>query len=125
LEEALLGMSAGESKDVLVKAKDAYGEYDPKAFTEIPLNQFPPSMPLEIDTPVRLRTQDGHSIIARIDKVGETSVRLNLNPPLAGKDLFFKTSIAYLRQATPDEIENGQVGGCGGGCSSCGSESCH
>jgi len=37
LESALDGMKVGEAKKVNVKAKDAYGEYDPKPWRKFPI----------------------------------------------------------------------------------------
>ena len=57
LERELAGMELGESKEVLVAAKDAYGEYDAEAFYDIPRAQFPASYRLEVGAPVRVRTR--------------------------------------------------------------------
>ena len=40
LENALVGMSKGESGDILVKAVDAYGEINPEAVQTLPVEQF-------------------------------------------------------------------------------------
>ena len=47
LETELFGLQIGETKEITVAAKDAYGEYDDNAFVDIPRDQFPPSFPLE------------------------------------------------------------------------------
>lgn len=117
LECELAGMAAGESKEVLVAPADAYGEYDPKAVHELPRAQFPASYQLEIGTPVRVRTDSGHITTAYVQSLDDSSVKLDLNHPLAGKQLFFQAKITALRDGTPDELAAGRVGG----CTSCGS----
>ena len=117
LEKALIGMSVGEEKDVFVEAAEAYGEYDEEAFIEMPRTQLPPSFRLVKDRPVQLNTADGRRIVAYVDDIGDDVVKMNLNHPLAGKDLLFKASVVSVRQATPEEVQFGQVGG--GGCASC------
>jgi FKBP-type peptidyl-prolyl cis-trans isomerase SlyD len=45
-------------------------------------------------------------MVAHIDQVGETTVRLDFNHPLAGKELHFAVKIAGLRPATEEELEH-------------------
>ena len=51
--------------------------------------------------------------VAFIDEVGDESVKVNLNHPLAGKTMVFEVSIAGLRQATAEELDHGHVHGKG------------
>lgn len=122
LERALVGMQVGEVKDITVPAKDAYGEFDPQAFVEIDRSLFPPHFALEIGAPLHVRDEQGQVRRAYVDQVGIETVRLNLNHPLAGKDLHFRATIAGLRIASPEELAAGRVGGgcagCSGGCAS-------
>jgi FKBP-type peptidyl-prolyl cis-trans isomerase SlyD len=120
LERELAGLNTGESKQVFLPAADAYGEHDPKAQAEVGRDEFPPNFPLEIGSPLRVRDDSGYIRNARIAEIGETSVRLDLNHPLAGKDLSFHATVLALRPGTPEEIARG---GLGGGCSSCSSAS--
>lgn len=119
LERELAGMALGESKEVVVAPGDAYGEYDPEAIFEVPRAQFPGVYQIEVGAPVRVRTDAGHVMTAYIHSVGEESVKLDLNHPLAGKELFFRAKIVGLREGTLDELAAGRVGGAP--CASCGS----
>lgn len=120
LEKALNGMSSGQSAEVLVNATDGYGEVDPDAFAEVERNQFPPDFDLKVGAPLHVRAGNGSLLNARIDQIGDEFVRLDLNHPLAGKDLLFKATIVGLRSATEEELQNGRIGG----CASCGSSGC-
>ncbi len=109
LEKALYGMAVGESKDVIVTAGEGYGETNNQAYMEVPRDQFPKDIPMEIGAQVELHDEAGHPMVARIDQVGETSVRLDFNQPLAGKELHFAIKIAGLRPATEQELDHGHV----------------
>jgi FKBP-type peptidyl-prolyl cis-trans isomerase SlyD len=102
-------MTVGESKDVVVLAGDAYGEKDSQAYMEVPRNQFPVDIPMESGTQMELHDEAGQPMVARIDRVGETSVWLDFNHPLAGKELHFAIKIAGLRPATQQELDHGHV----------------
>ncbi len=109
LEHQLYDMKIGESKQVIVAPKDGYGEMDAEAFMDVPRGSFPPNVPLTVGTELELRDQEDRPVYARIESVGDADVRLNMNHPLAGKELHFDVTIADIRQATDEEISHGHV----------------
>ena len=122
LEKAIDGMKIGESKEVLVKAAEAYGEYDPEGFVEVPKSEFPEDIPMEVGLEISVTNDEGEEMAAYIEEVSLDSITLNFNHPLAGKDLFFKVKIVGIREATAEELEHGHVHydecdcGCDGDC---------
>ncbi|MGB8212420.1 MAG: peptidylprolyl isomerase [Anaerolineales bacterium] len=111
LERALYGMVVGENKDVIVPAGEAYGEMDQEAFMDVPRDQFPDDILMEVGTQIELQNESGQPVYARMVQVGGESVRLDLNHPLAGKELHFAVKIAGLRPATDEELDHGHVHG--------------
>jgi len=109
LEHQLYDMKVGESKKVTVPAKDGYGEVEATAFMNVPRDAFPTNVPLEKGIELELRDQSGHPMYARIEAISEQNIRLNMNHPLAGKELDFDVRIANLRQATDEEVSHGHV----------------
>ena len=109
LEHELYDMKIGENKKVVVLPKDGYGEVDPEAFMDVPRDSFPTDVPLEKGIELELREQSGHPMLARIDTISDESIRLNMNHPLAGKELHFDVKIAGLRQASEEEVSHGHV----------------
>lgn len=109
LEHELYNMEVGQSKNVTVSAKDGYGEADDEAFMDVPRDAFPEDVPLDKGTELELRDQSGHPVYARIDQVSDENVRLNMNHPLAGKELHFDVKIAGVRPATDEEVSHGHV----------------
>jgi FKBP-type peptidyl-prolyl cis-trans isomerase SlyD len=109
----MTGMSLGDSKDVVVAASDGYGEEDENAFMDVPRDQFPEEIPIKVGTELQVKNQAGQPMFARIDQVGEKSVRLDFNHPLAGKELHFSVKVVGLREATAEEKDHGHVHGAG------------
>jgi FKBP-type peptidyl-prolyl cis-trans isomerase SlyD len=109
LENGLYDMKVGDIKQVVVSAKDGYGEVDTEAFMDVPRDAFPTDVPLEKGTELELRDQSDHPMFARIDTISEDNIRLNMNHPLAGKELHFDVKIAGLRPATEEEVSHGHV----------------
>ena len=108
LESQIYGMSSGESKEVAVPA-EAYGELDEDALGTVPRDEFPPDMPLEKGVALQLRDQDGEVFDAYVESVGKKNVEINLNHPLAGKELHFSVKVLDLRPATEEEIAHEHV----------------
>ena len=107
LEQELYGMAVGESKNVIVQPDDGYGILDPDAFVDVPREQFPADIPLEVGVEIQVTDENGTPMNARIDAVSDDSVKLDFNHPLAGKELHFDMKIVGLRPATEEENEHG------------------
>lgn len=109
LEREMMGMKIGESKDVVVAPAEGYGEFDEKAFAEVPKSEFPADMPIRPGLELQVTDQNGLPMYARIESVRDETVRLNFNHPLAGKELHFSVKVVGLRDATAEELEHGHA----------------
>ncbi len=109
LERELAGMKIGQSKTVLVKPADAYGELEPENIIEVPRSEFPAEIPLEVGTELEVKNDAGEVLSATIANISADSVKLDFNHPLAGKELVFDVKVVDLREATAEELEHGHV----------------
>tara|TARA_R110002110_G_scaffold13376_1_gene64054 strand:- start:2213 stop:2713 length:501 start_codon:yes stop_codon:yes gene_type:complete len=104
-DNALPGMTVGETKNVAVTAADAYGDVNPQAVETVPKTVFPPDMPLEVGGMVQGRAPTGQPVVARINAVEEDSVTLDMNHPLAGKNLNFEIELVSIIEPTDSQEE--------------------
>lgn len=111
LEAHLGGLAVGESLQVSVTAKDAYGDYDSEQIVDIPLDEFPEEICIEPGVELEMKDQDGDTLFARIVSVGKSRAKLDFNHPLAGKELTFDVTIVGLRPPTAEELGHGHVHG--------------
>ncbi len=109
LEDELYEMAVGESKKVVVAPVDGYGEFDSEAVVEVPREEFPPEIPLEVGVELQVTDESGNPMLARITAVTDDLVVLDFNHPLAGKELHFDVKIVGLRDATDEEMEHGHA----------------
>ena len=121
LEKALVGMSRDEKGDILVKANEAYGEYNSEALQTLPIEQFE-GIELKEGLTLYGQGENGETVQVTVKSFDDKSVVVDFNHPLAGKDLMFSVEVSSVREATPDEIATGQVGGghCHSGSCGCG-----
>jgi len=109
LEREMIGMKIGESKDVIVKPEDGYGEFDDEAFMDVPRNEFPADMEIEEGVELNVTDEDGQSQYARVESLTKENVRLDFNHPLAGAELHFNVKVVALRDPTEEELDHGHV----------------
>ena len=109
LEREMIGMKIGESKDVVVKAEDGYGEFDEEAFMEVPRTEFPEDMKLEEGMELHITDEDDQHQAAYVTGFDDKTVQLDLNHPLAGAELHFTVKVVALREPTEEELDHGHV----------------
>ena len=112
LETAMDGHEAGDKFEVDVAAADAYGEKRDGLSQRIPKKHFGDQR-LAPGMQVVLNTNFGPRAVT-IQKVGMSVVDVDLNHPMAGKDLHFDVEIVDVREASAEELEHGHVHGEGG-----------
>ncbi|HJR72204.1 MAG TPA: peptidylprolyl isomerase [Luteimonas sp.] len=112
LEKAMEGREAGENFAVDVAAADAYGERRDGLTQRVPKKHFG-AQRLEPGMQVVLNTNFGPRAVT-IEKIGMSVVDVDLNHPMAGKNLHFDIEIVEVREAKQEEIEHGHVHGDGG-----------
>ncbi len=122
LEKGLTGMQEGESGDILVQAKDAYGEYNSEAIQTLPREQFE-GIELQEGLTLYGQGENGQTIQVTVKSFNDKEVVVDLNHPLAGKDLMFSVKVLSAREATDKEKATGQVEAeehCNSGSCGCG-----
>ena len=112
LEKAMDGHEAGDAFAADVPAAEAYGEKREGLTQRVPKKHFE-GQRLEPGMQVVLNTNFGPRAVT-IEKVGMTVVDVDLNHPMAGKDLHFDIEIVEVREASAEELEHGHVHGDGG-----------
>jgi FKBP-type peptidyl-prolyl cis-trans isomerase 2 len=97
-DEAVIGMEKGEEKEVKIPAAEAYGEPNDQLVKKVPKEQFPPKVELKPGMVLGLKAPNGAQMPARITEVADKEVTLDLNHPLAGKNLNFKIKIVGINE---------------------------
>lgn len=106
LENALSGMKIDETKKLVVEPKDGYGEREEEAMMEVPRDEFPEEVPVEVGVELEVTDKEGDIMLVTISKVDDEMVTLDTNHPLAGFQLHFDIKVIGIRDATPEEIEH-------------------
>ena len=113
LEEKLEGVGEGETIKATVPPDKGYGPRIGEA-QEVPRSLFPADAQLAAGMQVIAHDDEGRQIPFFITGVGEDSVTVDPNHPLAGETLHFEVTVESLRDATEEEIAHGHPHGPGG-----------
>jgi FKBP-type peptidyl-prolyl cis-trans isomerase 2 len=92
LEKGLTGLKAGDQKHISLAAAEAYGPYEQKKKVKVPKANVPP----EAKVGSVLHTQDG--LEATVLAVSDDAVLLDMNHPLAGKNLVFDVKVLKVEK---------------------------
>ncbi|WP_297500884.1 peptidylprolyl isomerase [Thermococcus sp.] len=95
LDEAMIGMEAGEKKIVTVPPEKAYGMPNPELVIKVPVEEFSKAG-LEPQEGLYVMTDSG---IAKIVAVEGDTVSLDFNHPLAGKTLIFEVEVLEVKRS--------------------------
>ena len=93
-ENGVKEMKLNEEKNIKIEAKDAYGERDERMVVSIQRDKFPPE--IEVGGTLVLKGPEGQRMPAKIKDIKDNEVIIDLNHPLAGKDLNFKVKVIAI-----------------------------
>lgn len=95
-DEGVKGMQVGDKRTVEIGVTDAYGEKNEDMIIEFPKAQFPPDMKPEAGMQLMMNNGQGEQFPVVIKEVGEETVLLDANHPLAGEDLIFDIELVEI-----------------------------
>lgn len=123
-ENKILALVEGEAFDFVLKVDEAYGPYEQDHVIELPKETFAINGRFDKDmvypgAVLPLVNADGMRFQGLVLELKDNTVIIDLNHPLAGKDLHFKGQVVTMRDATNEEIQaliNHEGCNCGGDC---------
>ncbi len=95
-DDAVIGMKRGEQKTIKVMPQDGYGERDERLLQQVPRSVFPAEMKIDRDMGFSFRAPQGQMMHATITDASSDTVTLDMNHPLAGKNLVFKLKVVDI-----------------------------
>lgn len=90
-DEAVLGLEVGDVNTVTIPPDQAYGEIDPEAVIDFPIEDVPEEFRVE-----GMQVVIGNGIPATVIGVTEDTVTIDANHPLAGQALTFEIEIVQI-----------------------------
>jgi FKBP-type peptidyl-prolyl cis-trans isomerase SlyD len=130
-EKNVINLNAGDDFDFTLTKEQAYGDYEQERVLDLDREIFTINGHFDhenivVGAMLPLQNEEGMRLYGKVLEITDSHVKVDLNHPLAGKDLNFKGSIVENREATDEEIKHtikvltGEGCGCGCGHDDCG-----
>lgn len=95
-EEAVIGMSPGESKTVNIPPEKGYGRYQEDRVINVERKDLPPEIEPEIGMNLEVCSPSGQFIPVQITDIQGTTITLDANHPLAEQELVFDIQLVEI-----------------------------
>ena len=95
-DEAVTGMTVGDSKTVTIPCDQAYGERHPGMVQDVPRGAIPDDIELQKGMILHAQGPDGNTLSFTVAEFDEESVKIDGNHPLAGQDLTFALELVSI-----------------------------
>jgi peptidylprolyl isomerase len=105
-DDALVGMTVGETKHISLNKEQAYGDRNPNAYAAVPKKNFPDQFvaSLEKGATIPLTDPEGNNVLGTVETINEESVIFDMNHPMAGKDLEFDIEVVGFADADAEDL---------------------
>lgn len=102
-EEGIVGMKEGEEKEIKIPSDKAYGQRNEQMIQQVPRDSWNADSEPKEGMQLMLKSPDGKQMLATIAKVEDDTLTIDMNHPLAGKDLTFKVKVESVEEGKPEE----------------------
>ena len=128
-EKQVIDLEKGAEFNFTLTQEQAYGDYSEEHVVDLEREMFCINGHFDHehvfeDAILPLQNEEGQRFMGKVVSIGDSHVKIDLNHPLAGKELNFKGHIVENRDAPNEEIHhllNHLSGeGCGCNCEDCG-----
>ena len=95
-ESAVIDMEPGETKTVKIVANDAYGSYREDLIFEMDKEGVKDDMEVAVGMTLDMVSNDGKHMLVLVKEVKGSTLILDANHPMAGKDLTFDIMLEQI-----------------------------
>ncbi|PMB01015.1 peptidylprolyl isomerase [Fischerella thermalis CCMEE 5268] len=95
-EQAVVGMTPGESKRTNIPADEAYGPYRPELVMVVDKERIPTDVSVEVGQMLQISQSNGQAIPVVVTEVSDSQITLDANHPLAGQELIFDIQLIQI-----------------------------
>ena len=95
-DKGVTGMEINEKKTINIPAAEAYGERKDNLVLDIPKADLPEGLSPEEGQQLQMKNQEGQSFVVTVTDIQDSSITIDANHPLAGKDLTFDIELVEI-----------------------------
>jgi peptidylprolyl isomerase len=95
-EKAVVGMSTGDKRTVMIPFTEAYGPRQDKAVVEMERKNLPQNFIPQVGQRLEITQEDDSNVLVTVTAVTDSTIIVDANHPLAGKDLHFEIELVSI-----------------------------
>lgn len=95
-EEAVIGMKKGESKTINISPEKAYGPHKKELVLTVDKSKIPENIKPKKGEQLQLKQSNGQTVVVTIAEISGSTITLDANHPLAGKNLIFDIELVEI-----------------------------
>ena len=95
-EEAVTGMEPGDKKTTKITAEEAYGARREDMVVTVAREHLPEGVEPKVGEVLQMSSGDDQTFNVVVSEIGEDSIVLDANHPLAGEDLTFEIELVKV-----------------------------
>jgi len=95
-DNAVEGMSVGDAKSVTIEPDQAYGVHHEQLVQEVPKSALPDDLEATVGMQLQSQAPDGQVMLFVIAAVGDDTITVDGNHPLAGQALNFDIELVEI-----------------------------
>lgn len=113
-ERNLDGLSKGEKFDFIIEPHEGYGDTDPNAIINLPIDIFKVDNVIDFEilktgNMLPMSDHEGNQMNGKVVSYNNEFVTMDFNHPLSGQVLHFSGEVVEVRPASADELSHGHV----------------
>ncbi len=112
-EAKIKDLKTGDAFSFQLAPADGYGEVEEQFFVELPKDIFMQDGKLidelQVGNYIPMTDPQGNQLQGKVVTIGDETVTMDFNHPLAGRTLFFTGEVVDVRDATEDELAHGHA----------------
>ncbi len=106
VERALEGKEVGDQVEAQVPPEEGFGPSDPNLIVVDEIDNVPPTIRY-VGAEAELQNEAGETMTFRVIALGDGSITLDGNHPLAGRTATVAATVVSVRNATAEEMRTG------------------
>ncbi|MGD2137941.1 MAG: peptidylprolyl isomerase [Gammaproteobacteria bacterium] len=106
VEQELDGCVVGDAVEVRLTPEEGFGPHDPNLTYTDDIDNVPPEF-RRVGAEVEMMNDRGESRKFTVTCIEDGKLTVDGNHPMAGRSITFKIKVTAIRDATPEEIEQG------------------
>lgn len=97
LESGIVGMKIHEKRNILISPEQGYGKYKKDLLLKVERKMFPEDLKLLPGRAVQYQDRDGERANFVVREIGDDTIIIDGNHPLAGQDLIYEVELLEVR----------------------------